>query len=192
MPELRRFRSRAGELLARERGATDQLCAAHNQLSPHRHLQDMFMAAMREALSWHILRDDNLAQLCLDSQLSLNQLRTYADLEHIPVYDGRLHTPAGQKRERRRWAKVWQHSLCDLGWSSPRRRHLRLSPELLRCSAGHWHLPRVLRWQAGRLYTPCSHSCSNFSWRLETSLNHGLCPCGRNGQWSQQEGVLPL
>ena len=62
MPDLRRYRARAGSLLARERGSTDQLCAGHQQFSPHRHLQDMFMSAMREALCWHILRDDQLAQ----------------------------------------------------------------------------------------------------------------------------------
>ncbi|MBS2040131.1 hypothetical protein JST97_34405 [bacterium] len=192
MPDLRRYRSRAGELLARERGATDQLCAAHNQLSPHRHLQDMFMAAMRESLSWHILRDESLARSCWENQLNLNQLRLYTDLEKIPTYTGRQHTPAGEKRDRRRWSRVWENALCDLGWSRPRRRHLQVAPELLRCSEGCFHLPRVLRWQSDRLFTPCYHSCSSLSWKVETALIQGTCRCGRSGQWSSEQGVLPL
>jgi hypothetical protein len=192
MPDLRRYRSRVGEVLARERGATDQLCAGQQQLSRHPHLQDLFMAAMREALAWHILRDDRLARLCFEGELQLNQLRRYADLEYLPSYAGECHNPAGIKRDQRRWSRVWDHSLCDLGWSRPRRRHLVLSKDLFACSAGHWHLPRVLRWQAGRLFTPCYHSCSNLSWSIETLLNQGICACGRSGQWSPDRGVLPL
>ncbi|MBX3166272.1 MAG: hypothetical protein KF760_02625 [Candidatus Eremiobacteraeota bacterium] len=192
MPDLRRYRARAGSLLARERGATDQLCAGHQQFSPHRHLQDMFMSAMREALCWHILRDDGLAELCLGSALNPNGLRNYTDLDRIPVWQARLHTPAREQRDRRRWDRVLRHSLCDLGWSEPRRRHAQPSQDQLRCSAGHWHLPRVLRWQGERLFTPCYCSCSNLSWAAQTALHQGTCRCGRSGQWAQDKGVLPL
>lgn len=192
MPDLRRYRARAGSLLARERGATDQLCAGHQQLSPHRHLQDLFMAAMREALCWHVLRDEELAQVCLASAINPNALRNYTDLERIPVWQARLHTPAREKRDRRRWDRVLRHSLCDLGWSEPRRRHARPSQDQLRCSSGHWHLPRVLRWQGERCFTPCYSSSSNLSWTAYTKLEQGICPCGRAGQWSQDRGVLPL
>lgn len=192
MPDLNRYRSRAGELLARERGATDQLCAGHQQLSPHPHLQELFMASMREALSWHILRDDALARLCFQGGLRLNQLRRYADLEGLPVYVGECHSPAGKNRDQRRWSRVWDRSLCDLGWSRPRRRQVEISKDLLCCSAGYWHLPRVLRWQAGRLFTPCYRSYANLSWSLETAPNQGICDCGRSGQWSSDRGVLPL
>lgn len=192
MPELRRYRARAGSLLARERGATDQLCAGHQQLSPHRHLQDLFMAAMREAVCWHILKDDELARACLQAELHPNSLRNYTDLDRIPVWQARLHSPSREKRDVRRWDRVLRHSLCDLGWSEPRRRRTRPSQEQLRCSAGHWHLPRVLRWQGERLFTPCYCSCSHLSWTAQTSLSQGICPCGRSGQWAQDKGVLPL
>ncbi|MFN8607374.1 MAG: hypothetical protein U0931_07575 [Vulcanimicrobiota bacterium] len=192
MPELQRYLSRAGEVLARERGATDQLCAGHQQLSSHPHLQDLFMAAMRENLSWHILRDHQLARACLDLRVRLNQLRLYSHLEGLPVYAGQIHTPAGQKRDLRRWCQVWKHSLCDLGWSRPRRRNFSLLADLFRCSAGHWHLPRVVHERAGRLFTPCYRSCSSFAWSSATAINQGICPCGRSGQWSPEKIVLPL
>lgn len=192
MPDLRRYRARAGSLLARERGSTDQLCAGHQQFSPHRHLQDMFMSAMREALCWHILRDNQLAQACLGSDLNPNGLRNYEDLEHIPALPALAHTPGAAKRDRRRWNRVLKHSLCDLGWSEPRRRHAQPDADQLACSAGHWHLPRVLRWQGERFFTPCYSSCSKLSWSAETALHQGVCACGRRGQWSEHKGVLPL
>jgi hypothetical protein len=192
MPDIRRYRTRAGSLLMRERGATDQLCAGHQQLSPHRHLQDLFMAAMREALCWHILRDEGLAQACLESELNPNGLRNYVDLERIPSRQALLHTPAREKRDRRRWDRVRRHSLCDLGWSLPRRRDAHPSQEQLRCSAGHWHLPRVLHSQGERLFTPCYSSCSKLSWATQSLINQGVCSCGRSGQWAEDKGVLPL
>jgi hypothetical protein len=192
MPDLRRYRARAGTVLARERGATDQLCAGHQQFSPHRHLQDMFMAAMREGLCWHILRDDGLAQACLEQALNPNSLRTYEDLERIPDWAPQTHSPAREKRDRRRWDRVMRHSLCDLGWSKPRRRQADPCEDELRCSAGHWHLPRVVRWQANRLFTPCYSSCSQLSWTVQNELQQGCCECGRCGQWTEDKGVLAL
>jgi len=192
MPDLRRYRTRSGSLLARERGAIDQLCAGHQQFSPHRHLQDLFMAAMREALCWHILRDEGLAQACLDLALNPNALRTYKDLELIPAWQAVLHTPEREKRDRRRWSRVVKHGLCDLGWSEPRRRYARPGEEALRCSAGYWHLPRVLRWEGERFFSPCYSSCSHLSWPAQTALNQGICSCGRRGQWAELKGVLPL
>lgn len=192
MPDLRRYRTRARSLWARERGATDQLCAGHQQFSPHRHLQDLFMAAMREAVCWHILRDDGLAQACLESELNPNGLRNYADLELIPALAWLAHSPAAVKRDQRRWDRVLRHSLCDLGWSKGRRRQAEPSEQELCCSAGHWHLPRVLRWQGGRFFTPCYSSCSKLCWPVETALDQGVCACGRTGQWAEHKGVLPL
>jgi len=192
MPELRRYLTRASELLVRVKGATDQLCAGHQQLSPHRHLQELFMAAMRESLCWHLLHDPGLAQTCLEGGIRPNQLRRYEDLAQIPEGSGILHTPQRQKRDRRRWAQVFSHSLCDLGWSVPARRNHQPVAEDFRCSAGHWHLPRVVRWQSERLFTPCYNSTSLLSWTTETALNQGICPCGRQGQWSLQKTVLPL
>lgn len=192
MPELRRYLTRARELLTREKGATDQLCAGHQQLSPHRHLQDLFMAAMRETLCWHLLHDPSLAQTCLEQELHPNQLQRYEDLIQLPKGPGVLHTPQRQNRDRRRWARVATNSLCDLGWSLPARRNHQPLAEDFRCPAGHWHLPRVLRWQSDRLFTPCYNSKSLLSWATETPLNQGTCSCGRRGQWSMQETVLPL
>lgn len=192
MPDLRRYRTRAGSLLKRERGATDQLCAGHQQLSPHRHLQDLFMAAMRESLCWHVLRDEGLAGILLEQGVNLNGLRRYQDLEQLPNWTPTLHTPAREKRDRRRWDRVLRHTLCDLGWSEPRRRGAQGNSDELRCSAGHWHLPRVLRWQGERLFSPCYSSTSSLCWTPQTGLNQGLCGCGRNGQWSEDKGVLPL
>lgn len=192
MPDLRRYRTRAGSLLARERGATDQLCAGHQQLSPHRHLQDLFMAAMRESLCWHVLRDEGLAGLLLEQQVHLNGLRNYPDLEQLPNWSATLHTPGREKRDHRRWDRVLRHSLCDLGLSKSARRQASWSQQELRCAAGHWHLPRVVRWQGDRLFSPCYSSTSSLSWEAESALNQGLCACGREGQWSEDRGVLPL
>ena len=192
MPDLRRYRTRAGSLWARQRGATDQLCAGHQQFSPHRHLQDMFMAAMREAVCWHILRDDGLARACLENGLNPNGLRNYADLEQIPGLPPLTHTPDAEKRDRRRWDRVLRHGLCDLGWSKGRRRQTQPCEYQLACSAGHWHLPRVLRWQGERFFSPCYSSCSRLCWPVETPLDQGVCACGRSGQWAKHKGVLPL
>ena len=150
------------------------------------------MAAMRESLCWHVLRDDGMAQALLDQELNLNALRNYQDLERLPHWTATLHTPDREKRDRRRWDRVFRHSLCDLGWSQPRRRRAALSQEELRCPAGHWHLPRVLRWQGERLFSPCYSSTSNLCWTPQSALNQGLCACGRSGQWSENRGVLPL
>jgi hypothetical protein len=154
------------------------------------------MLAMRESLAWHCLRDPNLASVCLQARCAPRDLRFYPDLSRIPWAPDSVHSPQQETRDLRRLSKVASNTLCDLGWSRPRRRHpvrpdpLELpiqepseSPLLARCSAGAWHLPRVIRWHNGRCYTPCFASRSLLSWLALAAPQPGLCRCGRGGQW---------
>ena len=194
MGELRRFLTQASEELQRNRGAIDQLCAGRQQLSPHPHLQDWFMGAMRAALAWHCLRDLSLAQACLAANCAPRSLRLYQDLTTLPRLEAQLHSQDREARDVRRWTRVALNCLCDLGWSRPHRDHLKDWPEALRrgadglsvcgrCSEGSWHLPRVLRWQGDRYFSPCCSSRSQLSWATDAIVHQGLCPCGRSGQW---------
>lgn len=193
MPELRRFLTRAGEARQRCRGAIDQLCAGRQQLSRHPHLQDSFMAAMREALAWHCLSDPRWAEACFECGCEPRSLRFYRDLTRLPRLDEQVHSPDREARDLRRWSRVADGVLCDLGWSRPRRRRpagevpLRLSTAPLavwgRCAEGHWHLPRVVRVEGDRAFTPCFASRSLLWWPAEKSMKQGLCSCGRIGQW---------
>lgn len=191
MPELRRFLTRAGEERQRCRGAIDQLCAGRQQLSRHPHLQSSFMAAMREALAWHCLNDERLAAACLEADCEPRALRFYPDLSRLPRVEERLHSPQLESRDLRRWSKVAEGALSDLGWSRRRRpgpdAPLRAAlGEIFwaRCELGRWHLPRVIRWQGDRTFTPCYASRSLFWWPApEKSMKQGQCDCGRIGQW---------
>ena len=201
MPELRRFLTRAGEEWQRSRGSIDQLCAGRQQLSPHPHHQDWFMGAMRESLAWHCLRDAKLAQECLESDCEPRALRFYRDLGRIPHNPVVHHSPQHRGRDLRRLTKVALNSLCDLGWSRPRRRTWNQVTETLpfgtqyreetelhllaRCAQGHWHLPRVVQLWEDRYFTPCFASCSLLWW---SGLNGSVvepnpCSCGRRSPW---------
>lgn len=190
MPDLRRFRTRAGEVYAAHKGAIDQLCAARQQLHPGPYPQEQFMAAMREALAWHILRQPEVVRICWEQECSPASLRRFEDLERIPGWKVEQHSPALQLRDLRRWQKVMENCLCDQGWAA-RRRHRAQTVESGRCQQGRWHLPRVVRAHQGRLFTPLfqSQSLLWIPFEGENWLAH--CDCGRTSAagettWSSQ------
>lgn len=173
MPDFGRFLTRAGEDYQKYRGSTDRLCAARAMLSPHPRLQAFFMAAMREALAWHCLHHPELARACWQADCWPRGLRHWEDLERLPRVESLVHSPQQLPRDLRRWTRVLENSLADLGWSRPRRRCLWARPDCL-----HWHegdfpmfedesgqcrWPRVVRLQAGRLFCPVYRSRSLLS-----------------------------
>lgn len=154
------------------------------------------MAAMREALAWHCLRDKELALACLQTNCPPRDLRFYVDLQRIPETQNQLHSPQHEARDLRRLSKVTDHTLCDLGWSRSRRRqpkgelpleaHTHDSVELpfvANCGQGNWHLPRAVRFEGQRCYTPCFASRSLLCWPVKTMFKQERCSCGRSGQW---------
>lgn len=192
MPDLRRFLTRAGEDYARNRGATDRLCAGRSMLHPHPQGQAWFMSAMRESLAWHCLGDADLALACLQADLPPRALKHWPDLDRIPQLQPQNHCPDGRPRELRRWARVVENCLCDLGWSLPARRNLAGKPEELQwirqafptacCQYGNWHLPRVVQRRSGRLFSPCyrSQSLLSIDWPAHSGpAEMKPCPCGR-------------
>ena len=200
MPELRRFLTRAREDYARNRGATDRLCAWRSTLHPHPQGQAWFMSAMRESIAWHCLGDPALARACLEADLPPRALKYWHDLDRIPPNQPQQHNPLGKPRELRRWARVVENCLCDLGWSKPARRNLAGKPEELKwlqqafltacCPHGNWHLPRVVQRRSRRLFSPCYRSQSLVSLDLPQDSSPAElepCPCGRGVNYLSAE-----
>jgi hypothetical protein len=180
MPNFERFCTLAGEELSRTRGSLDRLCGCGSPLKwPQRH-QDPFMAAMREGLACAILAHPQWAEFCWKDDLAPRDFREFSDLQALPLQMPALPL---QLRHLRRWTKVAQNCLADLGLGRARRRgmsnwrpRLQAYPMLAQCRLGNWHLPRIWHWSPGHLWTPtfAGDTACHLKWDQESVA----CGCG--------------
>lgn len=197
----RRFLTRAGEDSQRWQGALDRLCAWRLTLHPSAHPRLDFLDAMRESLAWQCLSHPAWARFHYDQGCLPRLLRQAADLDWLPA--GGPH-PMPCPRQARRWQRLADGMLLDLGWSLPHRqkalqgstlpeclgwldgRHL-----LARCECQSWHWPRTARWRRGRLYS-ASLLDSGCLW-LEVPAEALVdCSCGRGVGLGDVERVHQL
>lgn len=159
--EFRRFLTRAGETLSRERGSIDQMCAQRPMLQDHPHLHSWFVRAMREAVASACVQHPEWGRALWQQGYSPAQMTDWEQLSallalELPVPESRR----GLRRER----QVTENCLADLGWARLRRRSVQPQQcavlvwlgavPLARCRYHHYHLPRLAALHNGSLFSP--------------------------------------